>query len=159
LLLGIDWVAALISFGSRGSSNALAGHVGVVTGDMSLLTTRIVGCLGVFRTEAVLLAVLLYRSPPVSVSASQADPSSAFGRSGVRVSSGRAPAYACCHPGVARPTAGPRKALREKQRGALVLRPSRRFARRISTDQMTRQPLFALAIIANPPVIYLIVYA
>jgi hypothetical protein len=49
--------------------------VGVVTGDMSLRTIRIVGCLGVFRTDAALLAVLLYRSPPASVSASQADPS------------------------------------------------------------------------------------
>ena len=75
MLLGIDWVAARICFGSGDSVNALAGLAGVVTGDVSLRTIRIVGCLGVFRTDAALLAVLLHRTPLVRVSASQADPS------------------------------------------------------------------------------------
>lgn len=61
---------------------ALAGLAGVDAGDIGLRNVGIVVYLGVFLAVMVLLVVLFYRTPPVSVSASQADPSSAFGRSG-----------------------------------------------------------------------------
>ncbi|PEN13187.1 hypothetical protein CRI94_11120 [Longibacter salinarum] len=54
---------------------ALAGLSGVVTGDMSLRNIGIVGYLGVFLVVAALLAVLFYRTKPVTASANRADPS------------------------------------------------------------------------------------